>query len=220
MKDLKKVGRVTNDSVLKGSGKGWAQWITLLNKLGGQTLSRSEIVQLLKTKYRLSPWWQQGVAHGYEVAIGRRIDEQSAKGTYLATVTKSIDLNAKKLWLLMVSNAGLRIWTQPVGETTIAKGSHFETTDGFFGEVRSLLKGKRIRLSWIHADTGDRSTLQVLTVGRPGKKTILVFNHEGLKSLKEKQRFRSRWREAAEKLVDLSLHAIVSKKSSRTRDRD
>ena len=97
-----KIGRVSSASVEKGTGRGWDEWIPLLTKAGALGWTHKEIVQFLKKKYKLSPWWQQGVTLGFEVATKRRIDGQNQKGEYNVTATRSIALEAKALWKLLV----------------------------------------------------------------------------------------------------------------------
>ena len=52
--------------------------------------THGEIVAFLKVRYKLRPWWQQGVASGFEIATGRRVDGQNTKGLYTTTATKSL----------------------------------------------------------------------------------------------------------------------------------
>ena len=66
------LARTSNESILKHTGKIWDDWIETLKKAGALNLTHKEIVQLLKTKYKLKPWFQQIVTGGFEVHTGRR----------------------------------------------------------------------------------------------------------------------------------------------------
>ncbi len=136
----KLVGRVSTESVFKATGKHWVKWIELLDKAGARSWTHAEIVAYLKKKYRLGPWWQQGVTLGFELAIGRRIEGQNLKGQYTTTITKSFTVSVAKLWTYLVSAAGQAIWFQPLSPVEIKAGAQFETQDGFYGEIRTLKK--------------------------------------------------------------------------------
>src|SRR5687768_10050998 len=101
-RDFGKVGRVSSESVRKHTGKDWKTWVRLLEAAGARNLPHGEIVALLKKKYRLTPWWQQGVALGFEIATGRRRPGQDAKGKYMVTATKSLSVDAKAAWKRLV----------------------------------------------------------------------------------------------------------------------
>jgi uncharacterized protein YndB with AHSA1/START domain len=201
--DFEKIGRVTSASVLKATGKGWAEWITLLDKAGARTWTHQEIVAFLKKRHKLGPWWQQWVTSGYESAIGRRVEGQNSKGEYHVTATKSLPLNVKKVWKILVSDAGQSIWLKPLYKGVIAVGNIFETGDGFFGEIRTLKKERRVRMTWQDPDWSHKTVVQVTLVPRTGEKSILVFDHLQIKDLKVQAKMRKRWRDSADELAKL-----------------
>ncbi len=201
--DFRKIGKVTTESVFKGSGRHWDEWVALLNKAGARSWSHAEIVSFLKRKHKLGPWWQQGVTSGYEVAIGRRAEGQDAKGKYMVTATKSLPRGAAAVWNFLLSRAGLDVWLQPLSPVQIRPKTSFETKDGFYGEVRTVARGRRARLQWNDPEREERTTVEVMLVGKPGGKSILVFNHTGIGDTKTREQFRSRWRKAADELGQL-----------------
>lgn len=196
--DYEKVGKVSAESVTKHTGKNWEQWISILEKAGARSWTYQEIVAYLKTKHKQSPWWQQGVALGFEIAIGRRKEGQDAKGKYMVTATKSLALDVKAVWKFLVSEEGQKIWLKPYSETEIKPKSQFETKDGFFGEVRTVAQARRARIYWQDPLWEKPTVLELMLVPRPGKKSILVFNHTGIKDTKTQGLLRLRWRKAAD----------------------
>lgn len=201
--DFGKVGKVTTGSVFKGSGKHWKEWIRILDKKGARAWSYGEIVAFLKKTHKLTPWWQHGVALGFEIATGRRKEGQDAKGKYMVTATKSFSLTSQKIWTLLVSEAGVQIWLSPLAPIKLRPGTAFETKDGFFGEIRTLTQPRRIRLMWQDPEWEKHTFLELLLVNRPGKKSILVFNHTGLKDAESKARLGERWRKIASALAEM-----------------
>lgn len=192
------VGKVPSESVFKHTGKHWAQWIPLLEKAGARTWSYQEIVAHLKKRHKLSPWWQHGVALGFEIATNRREVGQDAKGKYMVTATCALPHSVQAVWDVLMSDAGQKVWLNPMYTLELEPKSPFETNDGFFGEVRTLKVARRLRLAWQDPQWDFTTVLEVHLVPRPGKKAILVFNHTGLDSEQTKARMKIRWRAAAD----------------------
>ncbi len=201
--DYNMVGKVSAESVQKHTGKNWKQWIASLEKVGANSWTYKEIVQFLKTKHRLTPWWQQGVAYGFEVATGRRKAGQDAKSKYMVTATKSLACDVKELWKLLLSKKGQAVWLKPYSTLKILPGVQFETIDGFFGEIRTIAENRRLRMYWQDADWEKHTVVEIQIVGRPGKKSILVFNHTGITDTRTKETLRLRWRKAADEIANL-----------------
>jgi uncharacterized protein YndB with AHSA1/START domain len=195
--DYSVVGKVSAESVRKHTGRDWAEWIKVLVKAGADDWTHAEIVAFLKKKHRLSPWWQQGVALGFEIATGRRKVGQDLKGKYMVTATKSLPRPAREVWNLLSSAEGQRIWLKPLSEFVLRAHAQFETLDGFFGEVRTVQAGRRLRLFWQDPQWEKHTVVELLIVARPKKKSILVFNHTGIADLKTQALCRTRWKEAA-----------------------
>lgn len=199
---IQKLGRVSNASVRKGSGKIWDEWVTLLDRAGARGLTHQEIVALLNKRYKLTPWWAQMVTGGYELHIGRRIEGQNLKGDYSVTITKAFALTHKELWKKLWSAEGIAAWLNPMGDFTLKKKSTFEIEGGIYGEVRSFLPPVRARLSWQDSDWPKATYVQIYVVKRPGKKSILAIMHDNLKSAVLKEQLRQHWRAGIERLAE------------------
>lgn len=203
-----RLGRVTTQSVFKCTGKHWHEWIAILDKAGARSWTHQEIVAFLKKKYKLGPWWQQGVTSGFELAIGRRIEGQNAKGEYSLTATKSLPLGALKVWNLLLSKEGQAAWLKPLYPVTLAPGHAFETSDGFFGEVRTMKKAQRIRMTWQDPNWEKKTVLQIHLVPRPNDKSLLAFTHDEIKHLKTQSLLRARWKTATDAVLQLIKEAF------------
>ncbi len=190
-----KIGRVSTASVKKGTGKDWVEWLSLLNTVHAQTWSHREIVLYLRKKYKLSLWWEQGVTLGYEIAIGRRVEGQDSKGLYSVSCTKTLSIEASRLWRFLVGTKGVSIWMKPLFPVKIKIASHFETEDGFFGEIRTIKVGRRLRMSWKDENETRTTYVELIIVPLAAKKTILVVQHMQLKNLKIQSAMRKRWKE-------------------------
>jgi len=198
--DFDLVGKVSAKSVHKHTKKNWKQWVSLLIKAGAEIWSYQQIVAFLKEKHGLTPWWQQGVALGFEIATGRRSVGQDSKGKYMVTATKSISRSAIDVWDFLISEKGQEIWLQSYVPITFSPQITFETKDGFFGEIRTIAKQRRIRLFWQDPLWTQHTVLEAMVVKKAGAKCILVFNHTGIQDLKEKSRLKDRWRGIADEI--------------------
>jgi uncharacterized protein YndB with AHSA1/START domain len=196
------IGRVSSASVHKGTGKSWDQWVAILDKAGARSWTHPEIVAYLKKRHKLSLWWQQGVTLGFEIATGRRIEGQNAKGQYQVTVTKSLSTGVAAVWKSLVSKKGARLWLRPLYDVAFEVGNTFETDDGFFGEIRTMKKNRRIRMSWQDPNWLKGTYVQVTLVDRPGEKSILVVDHGQIVDLRIQATLRKRWKSAASDFTD------------------
>lgn len=201
MKIIEKIGIITNKSILKNTGKSWSEWIEVLNKHGAMNMSHKEIVQLLKGRYKQGLWWQQQVAISYDIYVGKRIEGQNSKGKYSASPVKTIHQSSAKVWKFITSPKGQKIWLGEFADFSLDKGSAFEADGGYYGEVRTVLKNKRLRLKWIESETDLKSYLQIHIVERGADKCMLIFQHDEITTAREKDKFKSHWRDVLEKIA-------------------
>ena len=194
MEKNKKIGAVTSSSVKKFTKKNWDQWLTIMNENGAMNMTHQQIVALLKKKYKLSIWWQQEVAKGYQIAAGKRIAGQNLKGLYTLTLTKTIPCTASQLWKFLISKDGVRVWLKPMTDLQIKVGNQFEIEGGIFGEVRTIKAGTRIRLNWINEDWPSKTVVQIHILARPRNKCMFVLSQESIASARIKMEMRDYWR--------------------------
>jgi uncharacterized protein YndB with AHSA1/START domain len=201
------MSKISDASVKKGTGKDWKEWLSILNKSGGQVWTHQDIVAFLKKKYKLGPWWQQMVATSYEIAIGRREEGKNQKGFYSTVATRTFPVGKKKLWSLLNSPEGLAIWLRPVSEFKMKPGQTFDTSDEYFGEVRTVKAGERARLRWQEPEWERPSIVQLYAGGRTKDKSMLAITHDDLASVKLRNKMRDHWKSVLVKLVELSKNA-------------
>ncbi len=202
MSKTEKVGLVTAISVKKHTKKDWDDWIAILNKRSCQALSHQELVQLLKKDFKLTTWWQQEVARGYQIAIGIRIPNQTLKGTYTTTATKSLTASAKKIFSFLTSNEGQELWLKPMYPIKIKEKQNFECEGGIFGEFRTVKAGDKLRLTWIDEEWPNKTIIQINLYMKPKDKCMIVINHTDLPTLKVKMLMHDRWRKAVDDLAE------------------
>jgi len=200
---IQKIGRVTSVSVEKCTGKNWDTWVSLLTKAGATHWTHKEIVAWLKKKYRLNLWWQQGVASGFEMHLGKKIEGRDSKGEYSMTATRTMPRSQKKLWQYLNSEEGIKIWLKPLSEVVLENGAQFEIEGGIFGEVRTVKAPVRARLRWQETEWLKPSVLQIYISPRPKDKSILIFSHTQIKDARVKEELRGYWQHILDELVSV-----------------
>ena len=200
---FKKVGMVSTESVLKCTGKDWNQWVQLLTKVGALHWEHKQIVAFLKGKFKLGPWWEQGVATGFEMAIGKKIPGYSKTNGFSMTATRTIKISAPELWKILFSQQGLEIWLSPLSEFQAKPGQSFESSLGAFGEIRTIKKNRRLRMTWTEEEWDRPSVLQVTLVPRPKEKSILVIQHEKIPNGRVRDQMRTHWKQVLGRLNEV-----------------
>ena len=66
-----KLAGISNDSMIKATGKPWQKWTFFLDNKRADQLSTKEIVALLSQKIE-NKWWCQKIANNYKKARGKR----------------------------------------------------------------------------------------------------------------------------------------------------
>lgn len=194
--EIGKIGLVSSESVLKHTGRNWNQWVAILRREKADLWTHREITELLKNKFRLSPWWQQSVAIGFGVHIGKRVLGRNSKGEFSTVSSKTLNLKAPKAWRYLLSPAGISIWLRPVSRFQLKARHQFEAEGGIFGEVRTFQEGKRIRITWQDATWSKPSVVNINLIPRAGEKCMLALQHEKLPSAAARLKWRHYWKEA------------------------
>ena len=64
--------RLSDDSVRRRTGKGWDEWLRLLDDWGAEQRGHTESARYLREAHGISPWWAQAVTVRYEYERGLR----------------------------------------------------------------------------------------------------------------------------------------------------
>lgn len=121
-----------DDAVRRGSGKGWAEWIEILDRWDATGHTHAEIARHLREQHGVPGWWAQSVTVGYERARGMRARYEHADG-FAVTVSKTFPVDAARLFAWFTDARRRRRWLGPavlrVRTSTPAKSARFDYGD-------------------------------------------------------------------------------------------
>lgn len=172
-------GGIGSAAVEKATGRGWAEWLKILDKDGAAGMSHKEIALHLHERRGVGDWWAQMVTVGYEQARGRREKHQKAGG-YEVSVGRVIGAPMAAVF---------RAWSDA---KTRAKWLPDEI------EVRKATPGKSMRITW-----PDATSVSVNFYAKGAGKTQVSAQHGKLKNAKVAEKTKRMWAARLESLKGL-----------------
>jgi hypothetical protein len=104
---------MSDEAVLRGTGKSWDEWFALLDAWSGTTRTHPEIARHLYETYGIGGWWAQGVTVGYERARGMRALHERPDG-FSASVSKTFPVPVARLYAAFVAEEQRSRWLDGV----------------------------------------------------------------------------------------------------------
>lgn len=172
--------RMSDEAVKAKTGKNWKEWFTIIDKAGGRKKTHQEIVVYLRTKHKVSDWWQQMVTVVYEQARGKRVKHQTSKGFQVGG-NKTINVPIATLYKAWITEGSRRPWL-PHSDITIRKST----------------LNKSMRLTWVDGKTH----VDVQFYEKDGGKSQVTLEHSKLPNTREANRMKSYWARALTKLKE------------------
>jgi len=126
-----KLAGVGSDAVLKATGKGWDEWLRILDRAGARKMAHKDIALLLSRRCGVPSWWSQMLTVGYEQARGLRDVYQHADG-YAANTSRTFEVDVTQLFEAWNDSRTRARWLPkaPI-------------------EVRRAVESKSMRMTWM-----------------------------------------------------------------------
>jgi len=90
------------ETIEQATGRSWTEWLVWFKEHGAETMSHSEIADLvyseLKGKVESAGWWSQSVTVAYEQSTGQREPGQRNDGSFEISVSKTVLGERKKVF--------------------------------------------------------------------------------------------------------------------------
>lgn len=172
----------TDAAVRKNTGKGWKEWLRILDAWGARERRHGEIVKYLMEEQGVLGWWAQTITGGYERSRGKRAKYQTLAGSFQVSVSKTLPIGVGKLFKAFTEAPQRNTWLEP----------------GML-RVRTTLKDRSARL-----DFRD-GTSRVVAYFDPKErsKTTVTVQHELLPSAAAVEEMRSMWKEHLKRLAEV-----------------
>jgi uncharacterized protein YndB with AHSA1/START domain len=164
---------VSSAAVKVRTGRGWNEWLAILDREKAGTLGHKATAKLLNTKYGVPGWWSQMVTVGYEQARGLRAKHQKPDGFEIGA-SRMIDADARntfKAWLDARSRAR---WLPKVAI-----------------KVHKSTPHKSMRVTWID---GAKS-ISVYFARKGASKTQVAVQHGKLATAAAARKMKTFWRQ-------------------------
>ena len=172
--------------VLRATGRGWDEWLAVLDRAGAKAMPHKDIARLLSRKFAVSDWWGQMVTVGYEQARGLRLPNQRADG-FAANASRTVDIALGSLYEAW-SDLALRARWLPDAPL----------------EVRLARSRKSMRITWLPGE----SSVDVAFLAKGAGKSQVAVQHRKLRSAAAATRQKAYWAAALERLKALLEDAL------------
>ena len=163
----------SDEAMLRRTGRGWEEWLDLLDEWGAAERKHGEIARWVAEEHGVDGWSAQAVTVGYERARqGRAVGER--RDGFSVGASKTMTVPVERLYDGFVDDS-LRARWLPDAEL----------------RERTATRPKSARFDW-----GDGSTRVIVSFEAKGdaKSTVAVV-HERLPDAREAERMKSYWRE-------------------------
>ena len=165
---------MSDEAMLRGSGKSHAEWFSLLDAWGATQRGHSEIAEWLRTAQGVGSWWTQSITVDYERARGMRGRHQQRDG-YSISVTKTVAVAAPAALAAFTSAPLRRRWLPdaPMRQrpTRAALSARFDWSD-------------------------PTSRVVVTIVPKAAGKSTVAISHEKLPDAGTAERMKAAWRDS------------------------
>lgn len=177
--------RISDESVLKATGKSWKEWYSILNKAGAKKMDHKAIAEFLSTKQKVRDWWSQMVTVQYEQEVKGRKLHETILG-YQISKSKTLPYAVSKIFNAVHSPSQRKLWLK-----------------NFNFQITTSTKNKSVRGKWIDGKTN----IEFQFYAKDNVKTQLVVQHNKINSAKEAEKLKKYW----ERNLD-SLHNYLGEK--------
>jgi hypothetical protein len=171
----------TDEAVRRNTGKGWNEWLDILDRWGARHRTHGDIARMVMEEHRVSGWWAQAVALGYERARGMRAKHQRVSTGFTVSVSKTFNVGIGRVYAA---------FTEPRRRSTwLERGTL---------RMRTARKGKSARFDY--GDGSSRVNAYFESKGRA--KTTVTVEHERLPDAAAVEEMRVAWRGRLSRLAE------------------
>jgi hypothetical protein len=163
-----------SDATIKAkTGCTWQRWVGALDAVRAHSWTHREIAQYAHEKYKISGWWAQSVAVGYERIKGLRMKGQQRGGAFRASKSKVFAVPVSRLYRSFGDRRVRARWLPGVD---------------FF--VRTATRDRSMRITW-----PDETSVEVGFFRKGASKSQVAVSHNKLPDRAAALRMKQYWTE-------------------------
>lgn len=185
-------GGISDESVLKKTGHGLDHWFGVLDAFGAAAKGHTATAAHLYSEHGVPGWYAQGITVAYERARGLREVNQSCKGTFQVSVSRTVPAAVAEVVDALKSADRRAAWLRDVDPGLVQALDEALTGDKP-REVKSKGDQAWLRFRW------DGRTVEIRILGKP-KGASVVATNEGLAGSAQVEQRRAQWRTALDGL--------------------
>lgn len=174
--------KLSDVAVREHTGRGWQEWLALLDAWGATDRTHTEIARWLVTEHEVPGWWAQSVAVTYEQTRGMRAPGQKSDGTFSAGASKTVAVPAERLFAAFSDESVRQQWLPDAAL-----------------QIRTATSPKSLRADW---DDGLTRIVVGVTPKGVGKAQV-GLQHERLADAEAAAAMKTFWRERLAALKQL-----------------
>jgi uncharacterized protein YndB with AHSA1/START domain len=169
----------SDDAVKVKTGRGWADWFSILDKDGARKMKHSESARLLYEKYKVPMWWCATISNQYQLKYGLRVPYETCAGDFSSSVSRTFNCGIAEIYSAWQDAKSRRAWL---------KDDSFEISSG---KPKKTLRG-----TW----DGNKSRLEIRFYPKGLGKTQVVVDHMKMGTAKQAVAMKSFWSENLDRL--------------------
>ncbi|MGA9531573.1 MAG: DUF4287 domain-containing protein [Anaerolineales bacterium] len=175
-----KVAGVSDEAVKQKTGKGWGDWLNLLDEHGAFELNHTQIAKFLHDEFNVSPWWAQKITGGYE---------QERKGRQVHEMAQGFEISRTRTWPFPLARV-LQAW--------LDKSVRREWLPEKVSGVRETTSGESLWMEW-----ADGMRVNVRFVAKGPSRTSLTVEHSRIPDAEQAARLKQLWKSRLSELREL-----------------
>ena len=171
--DFARLAGISDDALKAKTGCTWTRWVWALDAVQAHTWTHREIAQYAHEKYKISSWWAQSVAVGYERIKDLRLKGQQRGGEFRASKSKVFPVPVSRLFRCFGDRRARARWLPGVN---------------LF--VRTATRDKSMRITW-----PDQTSVEVGFARKGTAKSQVAVSHNRLPDRAAVLRMKQYWTE-------------------------
>ena len=172
---------ISSAAVKVKTGRGWNEWLTILDREKAAKAGHKATAELLNRKYGVPGWWSQMVTVGYEQARGLRAKHQKPEG-FEISASRVIGADVKRVFKAWIEPRSRARWLPKTAIT-----------------VHKATPNKSMRITW----TDGAKSISVGFYAKGAGKTQVALAHGKLSSAAQAKKMKAFWGDRLDALKKL-----------------